>query len=108
MDDSRLPVVCRACGRTTTMGNIKFDDNRKEYVCSSCFKAGKPVSFNNDGSDQIQNEVKKVNYQCDKCSYSFSKVQGKNPGKCPYCGHGVLNVKDKTASRLLDESEGWD
>ena len=117
MNNQNLPVVCRACGRTVRMDSIKYDENHKAYVCSNCYSGSRMAgtkpqqrSAPSVASPRQPGKlsIDKVNYQCVKCGYAFSKAKGKAPSGCPYCGNKVLQEKDTAAEKLLKEAEGWD
>jgi len=119
MDDPNLPVICRSCGRTVRAETVKFDDVNKVYVCTNCYNA----SHSSSGAKPVLRKAEptatspkqygklstdKVNYQCVKCGYAFSRAKDKQPSGCPYCGNKVLEIRDTAASRLIDESTGWE
>ncbi|MCF7871927.1 hypothetical protein K9L97_02730 [Candidatus Woesearchaeota archaeon] len=111
INDSNLPVVCRSCLRTVTMSQIKFDEVTKQYVCTSCYNAtkNKKQHLTNTKNDETHtiSASKKINYQCPKCKYKFSRPKEKPAKECPYCGNKILETRNNTASRLIDEAEEW-
>ena len=119
MDDPNLPVICRSCGRTVRAETVKFDDVNNVYVCTNCYNAShsssdvKPVLRKAEPTIASPKQygklsADKINYQCVKCGFAFSRAKDKQPSSCPYCGNKILEIRDTAASRLIDESTGWE
>jgi ribosomal protein L37AE/L43A len=49
--------------------------------------------------------MEKINYECRKCGYKFSRKVGSKILRCPYCSkEGTVEiVKGNAASKILDE-----
>ncbi len=115
-EDQTTPVVCRACERKVTMGQIKFDETRKQFVCQNCYNATHPAkktdekpSFearNQENRKTVEETMEK--YNCTKCKYYFSRKKGKEVSACPYCGSSdITRTTGTEASKILDESERY-
>lgn len=116
MQDPNVPVVCRSCRRTVPMREIKFDENRKAYVCKTCFDSSHKNSFSkietksktqSSPTDAINQKM--VKYNCPTCKYHFQRKEDKKITECPYCASKVVNkASESGANRLIDESENWE
>jgi len=115
LPDNNTPVVCRVCGRAHPMRDIKFDENRKQYVCRNCLSKSQPMTFE-EKTDTFTDEKtvkdilsKMVKYNCPKCKYHFQRPEGKEVRECPYCGNRNIERASKDrASKILQESSDWE
>lgn len=111
MTDPKVPVVCRSCGNKVTLDQVKFDDIRKAYVCTPCFKASHNSSSDKPEVSPIVASMPsndRVNYICASCKYKFSAKKNKPPKRCPYCGYEELEVRDESAKKIIDESDEFE
>ena len=92
------------------MDQVRFDEERKLYVCENCFDlTHKPkdnrnplVSDAERSVDSLKNSL--IKYTCTKCRYHFVRQKDKPVRDCPYCGSSKLEVLDTTASKIVENS----
>ncbi len=93
--------ICNKCKSKVSLGNIRYDSNGKDLICTDCFnvkskETAKPRQESaKKKTPQIGDKIKVI---CTECRYKFSLRVGSNANlRCPYCSGNSL-VKDQTSA----------
>jgi hypothetical protein len=98
------------CKKKTPIKNMRYDKDGKSLLCMDCAnrftdktKQTTPPKSAETKKAKTELSELKIQYQCERCKYKFSRKKSWSENRCPYCGN--IQIRQiENATRILQSS----
>ncbi|MEM4260241.1 MAG: hypothetical protein QXG00_03320 [Candidatus Woesearchaeota archaeon] len=106
MDENKdIPIRCKRCNKKTPIKSMRYDVDGKNLICMECYNLQntKPASsIKIEAKPKQSSFEQKIQYQCERCKYKFTRKKDWIDKRCPYCGN--LDIREiQGAHTILKE-----
>ena len=96
--------TCALCKQEFPFGDVKYTDDGRKIVCSSCYGRHKKDLERKNKIEEKSIKEEAIKVACNKCRYRFT-LKKSSKQICPYCGGDDFSLYENyTAQKFIDET----